>query len=75
MIFIKVLGIVLCSRRLGRRRALLLSVSLSGLLGVAVCFSNNAVVFQLLRLCQGTMFAGVFLSSYIARESSFTLLS
>ncbi|XP_062845796.1 putative solute carrier family 22 member 31 [Trichomycterus rosablanca] len=52
---------------LGRRRALLLSVCLSGLLGVAVCFSSNTVVFQLLRLCQGTVFAGVFLSSYIAR--------
>ncbi|TSK20064.1 hypothetical protein Baya_1612 [Bagarius yarrelli] len=47
---------------------LLISVSFSGLLGVAVCFSNSAEVFQLLRLGQGTALAGVFLSSYIARE-------
>ncbi|KAG7315265.1 hypothetical protein KOW79_021353 [Hemibagrus wyckioides] len=52
---------------LGRRRSLLISVSFSGLLGVAVCFSNSAEVFQLLRLGQGTALAGVFLSSYIAR--------
>lgn len=51
----------------GRRRALLISVSFSGLLGVAVCFSNSSEVFQLLRLGQGTALAGVFLSSYIAR--------
>lgn len=54
--------------RLGRRRALLISVSFSGVLGVAVCFSNSSVVFQLLRLGQGTALAGVFLSSYITRE-------
>ncbi|XP_066512974.1 putative solute carrier family 22 member 31 [Hoplias malabaricus] len=52
---------------LGRRRALLMSVSLSGLLGVAVCLSNSPVAFQLLRLCQGSVLAGVFLSSYISR--------
>ncbi|XP_076142908.1 putative solute carrier family 22 member 31 [Alosa pseudoharengus] len=52
---------------LGRRRALLMSVSLSGLLGVAVCVSNSPVAFLLLRLSQGSMLAGVFLSSYIAR--------
>ncbi|KAL6461378.1 hypothetical protein MHYP_G00295220 [Metynnis hypsauchen] len=52
---------------LGRRRALLLSVSLSGLLGVAVCLSSSPAAFQLLRLCHGTVLAGVFLSSYIAR--------
>ncbi|XP_063044783.1 putative solute carrier family 22 member 31 isoform X1 [Engraulis encrasicolus] len=52
---------------LGRRRALLMSVSLSGLLGVAVCVSNSPVAFLLLRLSQGAMLAGVFLSSYIAR--------
>ncbi|XP_029904501.1 putative solute carrier family 22 member 31 [Myripristis murdjan] len=52
---------------LGRRRGFLLSISLSSLLGVAVCVSNSAVVFLLLRLSQGAMLAGVFLSSYIAR--------
>ncbi|KAL7833399.1 hypothetical protein AOLI_G00283590 [Acnodon oligacanthus] len=52
---------------LGRRRALLLSVSLSGLLGVAVCLSSSPAAFQFLRLCHGTVLAGVFLSSYIAR--------
>ncbi|XP_026863217.2 putative solute carrier family 22 member 31 isoform X1 [Electrophorus electricus] len=52
---------------LGRRRALLLTVSLSGLLGVAVCLSDSPTTFQLLRLCHGTVLAGVFLSSYIAR--------
>ncbi|XP_062327042.1 putative solute carrier family 22 member 31 isoform X1 [Osmerus eperlanus] len=52
---------------LGRRRAFLLSVSLSGLLGVSVCLSNSPVVFLLLRFCQGSMLAGVFLSSYISR--------
>ncbi|XP_071384907.1 putative solute carrier family 22 member 31 [Centroberyx affinis] len=52
---------------LGRRRAFLISVSLSSLLGVAVCVSNSAVVFLLLRLSQGAMLAGVFVSSYIAR--------
>ncbi|KAK3510045.1 hypothetical protein QTP70_026701 [Hemibagrus guttatus] len=52
---------------LGRRRSLLISVSFSGLLGVAVCFSSSAEVFQLLRLGQGTALAGVFLSSYITR--------
>ncbi|XP_062279498.1 putative solute carrier family 22 member 31 [Scomber scombrus] len=52
---------------LGRRRGFLLSISLSSLLGVAVCLSNSAVVFLLLRLAQGTMLAGVFVSSYITR--------
>ncbi|KAK6294654.1 hypothetical protein J4Q44_G00354840 [Coregonus suidteri] len=52
---------------LGRRQGFLLSVSLSGLLGVAVCLSNSPVVFLLLRLSQGAMLAGVFLSSYLAR--------
>ncbi|KAK2920105.1 putative solute carrier family 22 member 31 [Channa argus] len=52
---------------LGRRRGFLLSISLSSLLGVAVCLSNSAVVFLLLRLSQGAMLAGVFVSSYIAR--------
>ncbi|XP_042275670.1 putative solute carrier family 22 member 31 [Thunnus maccoyii] len=52
---------------LGRRRGFLLSISLSSLLGVAVCLSNSAVAFLLLRLSQGTMLAGVFVSSYIAR--------
>ncbi|KAK2853934.1 hypothetical protein Q5P01_006595 [Channa striata] len=52
---------------LGRRRGFLVSVSLSSLLGVAVCLSNSAVVFLLLRLSQGAMLAGVFVSSYIAR--------
>ncbi|KAM4630556.1 putative solute carrier family 22 member 31 [Polymixia lowei] len=52
---------------LGRRRCFLLSISLSSLLGVAVCMSNSVVVFLLLRLSQGAMLAGVFLSSYIAR--------
>ncbi|XP_037652179.1 putative solute carrier family 22 member 31 [Sebastes umbrosus] len=52
---------------LGRRRCFLLSISLSSLLGVAVCLSNSPVVFLLLRLSQGAMLAGAFLSSYIAR--------
>ncbi|XP_070765154.1 putative solute carrier family 22 member 31 [Enoplosus armatus] len=52
---------------LGRRRCFLLSISLSSLFGVAVCLSNSAVVFLLLRLSQGAMLAGVFVSSYIAR--------
>ncbi|XP_024909645.1 putative solute carrier family 22 member 31 isoform X2 [Cynoglossus semilaevis] len=56
----------LCDR-LGRRCCFLLSLSLSSLLGVAVCLSSSAVVFLLLRLSQGTALAGVFLSSYIAR--------
>ncbi|XP_036950834.1 putative solute carrier family 22 member 31 [Acanthopagrus latus] len=52
---------------LGRRRCFLLSISLSSLFGVAVCLSNSAVMFLLLRLSQGAMLAGVFVSSYIAR--------
>ncbi|KPP59831.1 putative solute carrier family 22 member 31, partial [Scleropages formosus] len=56
----------LCDR-LGRRRAFLVSVALSGLLGMAVCLSNGPLVFLLLRLCQGAMLSGIFLSSYIAR--------
>ncbi|XP_061830768.1 putative solute carrier family 22 member 31 [Nerophis lumbriciformis] len=52
---------------LGRRRSFLLSISLSSLFGVTVCLSNSAVVFLLLRLSQGAMLAGVFVSSYIAR--------
>ncbi|XP_028812420.1 putative solute carrier family 22 member 31 isoform X2 [Denticeps clupeoides] len=52
---------------MGRRRALLLSLSLSGVLGVAVCLSSSPAVFLLLRLSQGVMLAGVFLSSYINR--------
>ncbi|XP_071344820.1 putative solute carrier family 22 member 31 [Trachinotus anak] len=52
---------------LGRRRGFLFSVSLSSLLGVAVCLSSSAVVFLLLRLSQGAMLAGVFVSSYIVR--------
>ncbi|XP_042349479.1 putative solute carrier family 22 member 31 [Plectropomus leopardus] len=51
----------------GRRRCFLLSISLSSMFGVAVCLSNSAVVFLLLRLSQGAMLAGVFISSYIAR--------
>ncbi|XP_029000701.1 putative solute carrier family 22 member 31 [Betta splendens] len=52
---------------LGRRRAFLLSVSLSSLLGAAVCLSSSAEVFLLLRLSQGAALAGVFVSSYIIR--------
>ncbi|XP_068430385.1 putative solute carrier family 22 member 31 [Clinocottus analis] len=52
---------------LGRRRCFLFSISLSSLIGVAVCLSNSMVVFLLLRLSQGAMLAGVFISSYIAR--------
>ncbi|XP_038139803.1 putative solute carrier family 22 member 31 isoform X2 [Cyprinodon tularosa] len=52
---------------LGRRRGFLLSISLSSLFGVAVCLSSSVVVFLLLRLCQGAMLAGVFVSSYILR--------
>uniref|UniRef100_A0A8C6MIU9 Solute carrier family 22 member 31 n=1 Tax=Nothobranchius furzeri TaxID=105023 RepID=A0A8C6MIU9_NOTFU len=55
---------------LGRRRGFLLSVSLSSLFGVAVCLSSSAVMFLLLRLCQGAMLAGVFVSSYIISECS-----
>ncbi|KAI9531853.1 hypothetical protein NQZ68_037819 [Dissostichus eleginoides] len=51
---------------LGRRRCFLLSISLSSLLGVVVCLSSSAVVFLMLRLSQGIMLAGVFVSSYIA---------
>uniref|UniRef100_A0A3Q3KYL3 Solute carrier family 22 member 31 n=1 Tax=Mastacembelus armatus TaxID=205130 RepID=A0A3Q3KYL3_9TELE len=57
----------LCAFRLGRRQGFLLSISVSSLLGVAVCFSNSPVVFLLLRLSQGATLAGVFVSSYIAR--------
>lgn len=59
---------LLCVFRLGRRRCFLLSISLSSLLGVVVCLSNSPVVFLLLRLSQGAMLAGAFLSSYIASE-------
>ncbi|KAG8001604.1 Solute carrier family 22 member 23 [Nibea albiflora] len=52
---------------MGRRYCFLLSISVSSLFGVAVCLSNSVVVFLLLRLSQGAMLAGVFLSSYIAR--------
>lgn len=54
--------------RLGRRHCFLLSISLSCLFGVVVCLSNSAVTFLLLRLSQGSMLAGVFLSSYIISE-------
>ncbi|XP_011608437.1 putative solute carrier family 22 member 31 [Takifugu rubripes] len=52
---------------LGRRHCFLMSTSLSCLLGVAVCLSNSAVIFLLLRLLQGSTLAGVFVSSYITR--------
>ncbi|MED6267237.1 hypothetical protein CHARACLAT_010132 [Characodon lateralis] len=52
---------------LGRRRGFLLSITLSSLFGVAVCLSSSAVMFLLLRLCQGAFLAGVFVSSYILR--------
>ncbi|KAJ8247316.1 hypothetical protein GJAV_G00244910 [Gymnothorax javanicus] len=52
---------------LGRRHGFLLSVAISGLLGVSVCLSNSPTIFLLLRLSQGAMLAGVFLSTYIAR--------
>ncbi|KAM4592519.1 putative solute carrier family 22 member 31 [Odontesthes bonariensis] len=52
---------------LGRRRGFLLSINLSSLFGVAVCLSSSSVVFLLMRLCQGAMLAGVFVSSYISR--------
>ncbi|XP_022057016.2 putative solute carrier family 22 member 31 [Acanthochromis polyacanthus] len=52
---------------LGRRRTFLLSISLSSLFGAAVCLSSSPVVFLLLRLSQGVMLAGVFVSSYVAR--------
>uniref|UniRef100_A0A8C5DLT1 Solute carrier family 22 member 31 n=1 Tax=Gouania willdenowi TaxID=441366 RepID=A0A8C5DLT1_GOUWI len=55
---------------LGRRRVFLLSISLSCVLGVAVCLSSSAEVFLLLRLLQGSTLAGVFLSSYIASKCS-----
>ncbi|CAL8246992.1 unnamed protein product [Lota lota] len=51
----------------GRRRGFLISVSLSSVLGVALCICNSPVVFLLLRLAQGAMLAGVLLASYISR--------
>lgn len=59
---------MMCVLRLGRRHSFLMSTSLSCLLGVAVCLSNSAVIFLLLRLLQGATLAGVFVSSYIMRE-------
>uniref|UniRef100_A0A3Q2PV16 Major facilitator superfamily (MFS) profile domain-containing protein n=1 Tax=Fundulus heteroclitus TaxID=8078 RepID=A0A3Q2PV16_FUNHE len=59
---------------LGRRRGFLLSITLSSLFGVAVCLSSSAVVFLLLRLCQGAMLAGVFVSSYILSKSGWFIL-
>uniref|UniRef100_A0A8C7XS19 Solute carrier family 22 member 31 n=1 Tax=Oryzias sinensis TaxID=183150 RepID=A0A8C7XS19_9TELE len=53
--------------RLGRRRGFLLSVGLSSLFGAVVCLSWSLVAFLLMRLLQGAMLAGVFVSSYIAR--------
>ncbi|KTG42035.1 hypothetical protein cypCar_00021754, partial [Cyprinus carpio] len=55
---------------LGRRCVLLLSVLLSGLLGIMSCLSNSPSAFPFFRLCQGSTLAGVFLSSYIARKYS-----
>uniref|UniRef100_H2LMD0 Solute carrier family 22 member 31 n=1 Tax=Oryzias latipes TaxID=8090 RepID=H2LMD0_ORYLA len=52
---------------LGRRRGFLLSVGLSSLFGAVVCLSWSLVAFLLMRLLQGAMLAGVFVSSYIAR--------
>lgn len=49
-----------------------MSTSLSCLLGVSVCLSNSEVIFLLLRLFQGSALAGVFVSSYITRESPLT---
>ncbi|KAG7271496.1 hypothetical protein CRUP_005117 [Coryphaenoides rupestris] len=43
---------------LGRRRTLLVSISLSSVLGVALCISSSPVVFLLLRLAQGASLAG-----------------
>lgn len=60
---------MMCVFRLGRRHCFLMSTSLSCLLGVALCLSNSAVIFLLLRLLQGSTLAGVFVSSYITRES------
>lgn len=59
---------LVCVFRLGRRRCFLLSISLSCLLGVAVCLSSSVVAFLLLRLFQGATLAGVFVSSYIISE-------
>ncbi|XP_028665590.2 putative solute carrier family 22 member 31 [Erpetoichthys calabaricus] len=53
--------------RVGRRSTFLLSVVLSGMLGVAVSFSMNPDVFLMLRLFQGAALAGVFLAAYVAR--------
>lgn len=53
---------------MGRRHCFLVSTSLSCLLGVSVCLSNSAVMFLLLRLFQGSVLAGVYVSSYIIRE-------
>ncbi|KAM9817186.1 putative solute carrier family 22 member 31 [Neosynchiropus ocellatus] len=52
---------------LGRRRCFLLSISLSSLLGAAVCLSSSSVVFLLLRLAQGAALAGVLVATYVAR--------
>ncbi|CAF94450.1 unnamed protein product [Tetraodon nigroviridis] len=51
-----------------------LSDCLSCLLGVAVCLSNSAVIFLLLRLFQGSALAGVFVSSYIMQMFHIHLL-
>ncbi|KAM8877061.1 putative solute carrier family 22 member 31 [Synchiropus picturatus] len=52
---------------LGRRRCFLLSISLSSLLGAAVCLSSSSVVFLLLRLAHGAALAGVLVATYVAR--------
>ena len=41
---------------------------MSSVLGVALCISNNPVVFLLLRMAQGAMLAGVLLASYISSK-------
>ncbi|XP_007553950.1 putative solute carrier family 22 member 31 [Poecilia formosa] len=52
---------------LGRRRGFLFSITLSSLFGVSGCLSSSALMFLMLRLCQGAMLAGVFVSSYVLR--------
>ncbi|XP_023646596.1 putative solute carrier family 22 member 31 [Paramormyrops kingsleyae] len=65
-----ILGYVLLGSfcdRFGRRRGFLLSIGLSGSLGVAVCLARGPLIFLLLRLCQGAALSGAFLSAYITR--------
>lgn len=54
--------------RLGRSKALLISLTLSVVFGVLVCVSPYPSVFIVMRFCLAAASAGVYVTLYVSRK-------